>query len=218
MLRLLTISCILLYFQAKTFAQTDWTFELHGGTVYNVPLPLTIHQQNYLEIKLRAKYDTEALNLPVYWNMRLSRWQNQKSWELELIHHKLYLNNTTPEVQKFNISHGFNMLFVNRAFEGKHIRFRLGAGAVISHPESNIRGKEFGDSTDDFDSGYFLTGPGINLGISKTYHLGNRLFLSTEAKTTFAYSYIKVAEGHANVYNLALHILVGLGYEFIKQK
>jgi hypothetical protein len=206
------IFCLLF---AASHAQARWSFELHGGQVYNVPLPLQIKQESYPDIKLTARYFTEPLTLPVYWDLRFSRWQNNKSWEFEAIHHKLYLDNTTPEVQKFNISHGFNMLIVNRGIEKKSFRYRAGVGVVLAHPESIIRGKEFGNSTDDLDTGYYLTGPVFNLAISRPIRLGGRFYLNPEAKTTFAYSYIKISEGHANVYNLAFHLILGFGVDFI---
>lgn len=204
--------------QTVVFAQSHWSFELHGGEVYNVPMPLTIKQQGYPDLKLTARYHTEAFTLPVYWDWRFSRWQNDKSWEFEAIHHKLYLDNTTPEVQKFNISHGFNMLMVNRGFDKKTFQYRAGVGVVLAHPESNIRGKEFGNSIDNWDMGYYLSGPVLNLAISKPIPMSGRFYLNAEAKTTFAYSHIKIAEGHADVYNLAFHLILGIGVDLIKPK
>lgn len=199
-------------------AQPIWSFELNGGEVYNIPMPLTIRQNGYPELKLTARYFTEPLTLPVYWDMRLGRWKNNKSWEFEVIHHKLYLENTTPEVQKFNISHGFNMLMVNRGFDNRIVRYRVGAGIVLTHPESKIRGKEFGNTIDDWDMGYYISGPVVNLSISKPIRLSDRLFVNAEAKTTFAYGSVQVAEGHADVFNLAFHLLLGIGYDLIKSK
>lgn len=197
-------------------AQSRWSFEVHGGEVYNLPMPLTIRQQGYPDIKLMARYHTDAFELPVYWDLRLSRWQKDKSWEFEVIHHKIYLDNTTSEVQKFNISHGFNMISVNRGFDKKTFQYRAGAGIVLTHPESKIRGKEFGSTGNDFDLGYFISGPILNLTIGKSYRIGSRLFINAEAKTTLAYAYIQVAQGHADVYSFAFHILLGFGFDFIK--
>lgn len=199
-----------------TNAQVRWAFELHSGEVYNAPMPLVIMQNGYPEIRMTARYSTEALTLPVYWDIRLSRWREGKSIEAELIHHKLYLDNTTSEIEKFNISHGFNMLFVNRGFEKKAFRYRSGIGLVIIHPESRIRGREFGDSTDDWDMGYYLTGPALNLSAGKAIAISKRFYLNVEGKTTFAYSKTKIAEGKADVYNLAFHLIIGFGTNFVR--
>jgi len=196
-------------------AQSRWSFELHGGQVYNLPMPLIIRQQGYPDIHLRAQYSTEAFTLPVYWDWRFSRWKNGKSWEFEAIHHKLYLDNTSSEVQKFNISHGFNMIIVNRGFEKKSFRYHTGVGFVLAHPESKIRGKEFGDTGDDLDMGYFISGPVLNMAVGRPFYLGTRFYINAEAKSTLAYSYIKIADGNSDVYSITFHLILGLGVDFI---
>ncbi|HEY3369430.1 MAG TPA: hypothetical protein VGK10_01200 [Prolixibacteraceae bacterium] len=195
-------------------AQSRWSFELHGGDAYNVPLPLAIRQQGYPEIKLTARYYTEAFELPIYYDVRICHWQEDKSWELEFIHHKLYLENTPPEVQKFNVSHGFNMIFLNRGIQIKSFRYHAGAGIVLAHPESTVRGSEFEYSTDETDWGYFLSGPAIQMAVSRPFYLGNRFYINAEAKTTAGYGSIRIAQGNADVYNIAFHLLLGLGMDF----
>lgn len=199
-------------------AQSHWAIELHGGEVYNVPLPLSIHQNGFPDLKMTARYSTDPFKLPIYWDMRFSRWQDEKSWEIELIHHKLYLSNTTPEIQKFNISHGFNMLFLNRGFDKYRYRFRAGTGLILAHPESKIRGKEFGDTGDDFDLGYYITGPVANFGIGRAIHFNRRFYLDAELKTTMAYSSVKIAQGHADVFHLTFHLILGIGTRFLISK
>jgi len=54
------IVSVILFSQNISFAQSRWSFELHGGEVYNVPMPLTIKQQGYPDLKLTARYHTEA--------------------------------------------------------------------------------------------------------------------------------------------------------------
>jgi hypothetical protein len=45
-------------------AQRTWSFELHGGVTANMPLPLTIIQQNYPIIYFKqARYYSEPLKL-----------------------------------------------------------------------------------------------------------------------------------------------------------
>lgn len=105
---IVTIAFVIISF-TTSHAQSHWSFELHGGMVINVPLPLTISQQGFQKIHLTAHYYSEPFTLPIYYQARISRWQERRSWELEMIHHKLYLDNTTSEVPKFNISHGFNL-------------------------------------------------------------------------------------------------------------
>lgn len=217
MIKWFLFAVLFIFYTQKTYAQSRLSFELHGGEVFNLPLPLTVTQNGYPDLKITARYNSESFTLPVYWNMRLSRWQRDKAWELELIHHKLYLDNTTPEIQKFNISHGFNLIMLNRGFDKKKFRYRFGAGIVLAHPESNIRGKEFGDSTDDYDLGYYLSGPVLNLAFGTAFRLNDLFYFDLESKLTYAYARVKVAEGHAAVNNLALHLIFGLGMDFQKR-
>jgi hypothetical protein len=197
-------------------AQSHWSLELHGGAVYNVPMPLSITQQGYPDIKLTARYTTEPFTLPIYYQARISRWEEGKSWELEMIHHKLFLDNITLEVPKFNISHGFNFFFVNRGIQVKSFHYRAGAGIVVTHPESIVRGREFGSSTDDNDWGYFLSGPALQVAVSKPFYVGEKFFLQAEAKTTVAYGSVKIAQGKADVYNIAIHLLLGVGMDHFR--
>ena len=203
---------VLFFCCLELHSQGRWSVELMGAGVYNVPMPLTIHQQGQPDIQLTARYRTEPLVLPVYYDARVSRWEEGRSWELEFTHHKLYLNNTTGEVQKFNISHGFNLLMVNRGFDRQEFRYRGGAGVVIAHPESQIRGLAFGSSTDDNDGGYYLTGPVIQASINRPIDLGEHFFINAEARVTFAYASVKVARGNADVYSLVFHLMLGMGW------
>ena len=211
------ILLLILFISPITNAQSRWSFELHGGQVFNVPMPLTIRQEGFQDIKLWARFDAEPFVLPVYWDWRFSRWEAGKAWEFEVIHHKLYLSNTTPEIQKYNISHGFNMLMFNRVFQKKFVRVRVGAGVILAHPESKIRGKEFGDTGNDMDMGYFISGPVVTFAVSKPFYLGSRFYINAEVKTTFAYSSIKIANGNSDVYNLAFHLNLGPGVVFLKK-
>jgi len=178
-------------------------------------MPLTIKQDNYAPVKLQAKFASEPFTLPLYVDSRVIRWKNRKLWEAEFLHHKLYLQNTTPEVEKYNISHGFNMLMINRGFDHQKFQYRFGGGIVLSHPESKIRGKEFGDSDDNWDLGYYISGPVINLALGRQMHLNKRIYINAESKTTLAYGRIKIAEGNSDVYNIAFHLILGIGFDII---
>jgi len=87
------LSCLLFLIlnNHSAYAQATWSFDLNGGAAGNIPMSLTIKQQDYPDISLTAKYYTEPFTLPVYWDWRFSRWKNERGWEFESIHHKLYL-------------------------------------------------------------------------------------------------------------------------------
>jgi len=218
MKRITIIISIVITSFTSLLAQSRWSFEMHVAEVYNVPMPLTISQKAYPEIHLTARYFTDPFTLPFHHDIRVSHWMDGKSWELENIHQKLYLQNTTSEVQKFNISHGFNLFFINRGFEEKSFRYHVGVGFVVTHPESIIRGREFGESSDDNDMGYFLSGPALNLAVNRPFYIGNRFYIDAEVKTTMSYASVKIAQGRADVYNLAFHLLLGVGMDFLHKR
>lgn len=201
--------------------KSQWGFELHGGLPYNVPLPLTITQQNEPTIHFNAKYSSQPMTPPVYWVWRFSKWKNGKGWELEAIHHKLYLDNIPDEIQEFTITHGYNIVTVNRSFEKllfqKHSYIlRLGAGIVLAHPENEVRNQKLYPHDGLFELGYYISGPVLNLTVGKRFYFCNRAFLNTELKFNPSYSRVPIVSGHADVWNMAFAFVFGLGFDFIK--
>jgi len=221
-----SILTILLYFVCITNSNAQkatWSLDLNGGLPYNIPSPLIIKQNNEPTLHLMAHYFTEPMKLPIYWDYRISRCKNNKAWDFELIHHKLYLRNLPPEVHQFSISHGYNILLINRAytkqFLNKHAyKIRIGAGIVLSHPENEVRNKKLNSEAGLFNEGYYLTGPILNLAIGKRYYFLNLLYLNTELKFNPSFSLVPIAEGNAYVWNFPIAFTFGLGMDFIKVK
>jgi hypothetical protein len=216
MKKFLLFNIFIICFVINTHSQARWAFDLNFEDVYNVPMPLTIKQKGYSDLKFVARFTADAFTPPVCWDWRFSRWENGKSWEIEAIHDKLYLINTNTNVSKYSISHGFNIITLNRGIEKKFLIYKIGFGAILAHPESVIRGMGYGSSSDYTDFGYFLTGPITMLSVCKPIKFCNRFYFNLEAKTSFAYSHIRVAKGYSNLFNFAFHIGIGMGFDFIK--
>lgn len=201
------------------FAQKTWQLEINGGLPYNIPMPLIIKQSGHPTITTWARYYSEPLRLPVYWDIKLLKQKESVVYELELMHHKLYLQNNPPDVQHFGISHGFNLLFFNRSDIKKQYTFRYGGGVIIAHPESEIRGKKFGDAVDPYDLGYYITGPVVQVAISKYFLSAQRIRINTELKLLAAYSHTPIAEGIAHTFYMGVHLVAGIqGVLFFKEK
>ena len=66
-----------------------------------------------------------------------------------------------------------------------------------------------------FDGGWYYSGLGVATAVEKTFHFTSHAFFVTEVafSTGFAWS-VPIANGSANVRNVALHGHLGLGYEF----
>jgi hypothetical protein len=190
----------------------EWTLEAFLGTALNFPTPLTIAQNGHPDITLTARYKEHAFEGFPYYALRVSRWSKNRAWELDFVHHKIYLDNPPPDVQNFSISDGFNLLIVNRAWKTKKFIWRIGAGVIITHPESIVREKAFDESKGMLSQGFYISGPTIQGAIEKRIFLWKGLYVAFEGKLTASYARVSIVEGQADVPNVAFHILVGLGY------
>ena len=198
------------------FGQRSWAFNFSLGDAYCFSMPLIIKQEGYERIKFTAHYRTEAFQLPVYYSWKIGTSKNRKGWELELTHLKLYLTNNPPEIQYFSVSHGYNYLTINRIWVTDPVILRLGAGVIVSHPESKVRNMEYDTHQGLFNRGYHFSGPGLQITTERRFRILKGLFFSLEAKATVAIAKVGIAEGHAIVPQAGFHGLFGLGYEFEK--
>lgn len=193
-----------------------WSFEGGSGYVYNFPTPVKIEQSGYPDLNFTAKFSTKPLKFPPYYYFRLGYWFGDDAIELENMHQKLYLDNNPPEVNDFTITDGYNLFTINYARLYNKYIFRVGAGVVMTHPETNIRGKEFDESGGLFNAGYYFSGPIGQVSVARRFYIWRNLFVNLEGKFTAAWARINIVDGHANVPNLALHANVGIGYDWGK--
>lgn len=189
----------------------EWVFQAAVGAVENVETSLEIRQSGFETVELDADYETRPFESPLYYSLRAGRWADRRGWELELIHQKLFLRNRPAEVQRFDISHGYNLVTVNRAWELGRVIARAGAGAVVAHPENTVRGRAL-EPSGGLGGGYHLAGPAVQLAVEGRLNLHPGWFLGLEGKATAARAEVPVAGGEAEVPNTALHALVGLGW------
>lgn len=201
---------------------SNWSIEAHGGFPINIPLPLTIKQAGHPDINFIAHFNSEPFTPPIFWVYRLSKWKNNKAWEIEMIHQKLYLKNTTPEIEYFSITHGYNIITFNRAikfnlFNKKEFIYRIGVGLVLAHAENMIRGKELNQKQSFFNQGYYIGGPVLNLALAKQFKISQKFYFNTEIKNNTSFVKIPVVDGHAVVWHSAFEIIGGLGIYILKR-
>ena len=111
----LLLFVLILFYTSLSFGQ--WRIEGFLGDAYNFPTELTIKQEGYPEIKKQAKWSTRPLKPAPYYSLRVAKWEEGKSWEVEMLHHKLYLDNTDSEILDYRSTFGFNFFFVNFVFD-----------------------------------------------------------------------------------------------------
>jgi hypothetical protein len=220
--RLLIIFSLLSCGITSAQEKSSWSLDVHGGAPFNFNLPLTIKQTGYPDIKLNAQYYSEPFKMPIFWVFRISKWKNNKAWEIEMMHQKLYLKNTPPEVQYFNITHGFNQIIVSRSVKFNFLKkhefiYKGGAGIVLAHAENKIRNKELNQQQSFFNWGYYVAGPSFNISLAKQLPLNKRLYFNAETKFNISYANVPIVEGHALVWHSAVELIFGLGYYFIKK-
>jgi len=215
--RIASLLIILLCFSfgyKQVFAQRSYTFELFLGDAYCFKMPLVIKQEGYEDIELTAHYRTESFQIPTYYSWKIGMAKDQRGWELELTHLKITLTNNPPEVQHFEISHGYNYLTINRLWELEHIILRFGGGVIVSHPENRVRGLKYNDKQGFLNKGYHLSGPGLQISVEKRIPIFRGFFFSLEVKAAAAIAKVGVAQGHAIVPQAGFHGLFGFGYSF----
>lgn len=191
--------------------QRIFYLELAPGISYVPPMLLSVDQEGEERIFLWARYETASFKPPLYYSVRLGQTRNGKGWEAEMNHLKIYLKNTTREISRFSISHGYNQLFVNRLMYKGKVPVRVGAGVVIAHPENTIRGNMLEETGGIFGNGYYLAGPAILAGVRHRVNLTGWLFLSFSGNVTAAWASVKVSEGRASVPVVALQLQVAPG-------
>lgn len=196
----------------RAAAQT--TFELFIGTSASVPTPLHITQEGEEDIDFTAHYSTRPSQDTPYYAARLGFWSGSRGWLIDFIHQKLYLENPPPEVQGFNITNGFNILVLSRGWKRDKLVFTLGAGPVIAHPETIIRGRVIDRKRGFIRHGYFLSGGSIVGSANRRFPITSHFFLSIDGRVSASYVRVPTAGGHASVPNLAFHGHGGLGVSF----
>ena len=192
--------------------EASWSLEVFGGSAVSLPTRLRIEQAGERDLRLTARYVTRPWSGAPYYAYRIGRHTSSRGWELELVHHKLYLRDPPAEVQQFEVTHGYNLIFLSRVARQGRWTGRLGVGPVVGHPENEIRGRRLDSERGGLGGGYYLSGIAGQIAGSHRIPVGGGFTVMGEAKVTGAYARVPIAGGDASVPNVAAHWLVGVGY------
>ena len=191
------------------------TAEVFAGTSWSLPLPLRIEQPSKTPIRFKARYSTRPWKGSPYYAYRLG----YQHWSAELVHHKLYLDNPSSEIEHFEVSHGYNLAMISRAlsFNNSPAIFKIGLGMVIGHPEGRIRGKVINPVRSLLGGGYHISGLCLQAAVGPQLGIAEHWFFRPEVKLTAAWACMPVAGGgNATVPNIALHTLFGFAYRSVR--
>ena len=204
------LTCALACSQAAAVQEPEWSVEVLIGDAFNLTSRTHIHNVQVSPSAFGGEYQTRGLEGPLHYAWRLTRWNQDRGWELQLLHHKLYLRNRPPPVEALSISHGFNIVTLGRAYARGPWRLRFGVGPVIAHPEARVAGVSYpGD--------YELAGAAALGSVGATFDVTQRWSVVGEITATFGYADVHPSgepDLRFSVRNPAIHAQVGIGYRF----
>jgi opacity protein-like surface antigen len=204
------LACLIAASQAAGAADPEWSAEVLIGDAYNLNSRTHIHTVQTPAAAFDGDYETRGLEGPLHYAWRVTRWEQDRGWELQFLHHKLYLRNRPQNVEALSISHGFNIVALGRAYRMDAWRFRFGLGPVIAHPEARIAGVSYGDD-------YELAGAAAVGSIGIALDLTARWSIAGEVAATYGYAEMHPSgepDLRFSVRNPAIHAQVGVGYRF----
>lgn len=201
----------------------------YTGVSTTAPATIVIDQQGFPKTTIKdVRFVNKPFVPPPYYGIRY-RWEwpaqgvqfDRVGVELEFIHFKIYYdsgNDPDGIIQRFDVTDGLNLFYVSavglkQLREDLYLAGRIGAGPVISHPETEIRHQKKGQDGDW--SGFEYSGLTwqASLGLEKSLNWpqgkfdGSRIFL--EYKYTVANPTISVAGGSAKTSAKAHHLVAG---------
>jgi hypothetical protein len=186
-------------------AHADFIFQISSGTAHSFTSTLTIEQPQQTT-KISADYDTHPWRPAPYYSVRIGKWNEKTAWEIELIHHKIYLNNPHLPVNSFRVTNGYSMLLLNHAWNYRGFILHAGGGGLVAYPVTTI-------DNITTSGGYRLAGVAGQGSIERRFFLGKGFFLSAEAKFTMANAWLTLENAKATVPNVAVHGLLSIGYK-----
>ena len=202
-----------LFAAASALAQ-NFTFEFMSGDAYNFPTPLTVHQAGYPDAQIMADYQTEPFGpYTPYYTWRAALWDGQQAWELQQVHHRLFLANPNDIIQSLAIHFGYNYFLLGHAWKIGEVILHVGAGVIICNPTDTVRGKLFqAGGTGWFDEGYQLSGVGAQVAASHDFYFAGSAYVVLDVGLMGGLASVPVVDGSADVPNLSLHGHLGMGF------
>jgi hypothetical protein len=197
-----------------TTTQAQVSIDAFTGTAFNLHTPLSISQEGEADLDFTAHYSTRPMEDTPYFGARVSIWKGDRAFVITLVHHKLYLSNPPPEVAWFRITYGFNMGTVGVAWRRGNLSYTVGAGGVITHASSMVRGKRYLGTGGPLNRGYTFSGVTALASVQYKVPVSRAFYLSGETMASASYIEVSVKDGQAHVPAAALHLHAGFGYSF----
>jgi hypothetical protein len=207
--RILLLLSALVGMAPPAFAQIE--VEAFLGTSFSSPSPLSIAQHGQPDLHVTAHWATRPFHPTWYYAGRIGLWRGDRGWLFDFTHHKMEMTNRSSSIQQFKILNGVNMLTLSRGFRRGKFSWAVGAGPVVTFPVNRVRGRAL-ERGRGFFGGYFLSGANVMASATRHVPLPLGFLFSLDARASASYMRVPVADGHASVPNLAVHVHAGVGY------
>lgn len=211
-------------------AMAEWHIDFGFGNAWNAKQNLIIYQGNHPDFHIQdVTLETHGGTPPLYYSLKVAKWENNSAWEIEHTHHKVYLDNSSSydsRLYRFEITDGYNLFMLNRVkpMKWENTYYRLGVGTVIAHPD--IHFDDNSDGVEDrtnfqrgdgafpaiWKDGYRWGGYAIQAAIQKSFPINDKNRISIEGKLVNGAIYLSVDDGHVYVPNNSIHFVVSYGY------
>jgi hypothetical protein len=198
-----------------TAGEPGWRVEAAFGAAHSFGSTLSLEQAGFPTLEINAEWESRSFESPPYYGLRVARQDARGAWAVRFVHLKVYLANPTLEVERFSVSHGYNLLTLERSFPAGGFELWAGLGLVIAHPESTVRGRTKPETEGGaLGGGYYVTGPTGGLALGRRLSLGDRFALVPEVRFTLSRARVPIADREASVPNASVHFLLGLELRF----
>ena len=199
---------------AHPCAAATWSVEARLGAPVIPDRRISITQAGQPELAFTGRFDAATTSTPYHYDVRVVRRDGPDGWAVGFLHSKLVLVDGPAEVTDFQMTHGYNLLTVQRLWQRRGFEWMAGAGVALAHAESTVRGQVFPQDGGLFGWGYHAVAPVLTVGLGRLVDLGRGVYLCAEARGSWSRVTVPVAGGKARFTDLEGHLLAGAGARF----
>ncbi len=211
--RILVVSFVLAAFLPAVGA-AQWRLDGWLGDAWSSRTPLIIRQEGEAEIRVTPDWSTRPFTPTWYYGARIARMSGGSGWGVEFVHHKLYLDNPPePEVTRFWITNGVNIMMAQRILPLGKQELSIAAGPTWGVPRSTVRGETYSFIRGKEGGRYDFAGWTGQVGVTRRMKLGPHVYGVLGVKGTVSTIDLPIARGRAETTSLALHVNYGLSVQ-----
>jgi hypothetical protein len=161
-------------------------------------------KQHYLQIRSLASTVDQAL--PV------GKWLKSGNWELDLMSHKMLLDNNVPKLNLVEDSVGLELMTINRAWSVNNFTYRIGVGTVAAN--QSPAAEQFSWEANNgllptfAQDGFTMGGVASQGSVHTLIHLNRDVYVSIAGKLIYANG--PTSTTGIDINQRSVHLVVGL--------